>query len=164
MRLIHRDGSRDARTVCKSLERWLAKHPGLKTIAAFSAIPGEVDLSELVARHPERVWVYPRVNGHHLTFHAVENPALDLIPGAFGILEPSTTLTEIAVDGIDVFLCPGLAFDIRGGRLGRGRGFYDRMLAAARTGSLKIGVCFPSQIVPDTFSEPHDIHMDEVVF
>ena len=65
--------------------------------------------------------------------------------------------------GIDVFLCPGLAFDLRGGRLGRGRGFYDRALALTGPGAYRIGICFSWQIVEDVHCEPHDVPMDEVI-
>jgi 5-formyltetrahydrofolate cyclo-ligase len=164
MRRILLETTPDSRTVHDALERWLAKQPGLRQIAVFAALPGEVDLMAFVARHHDRIWIYPRVAGDSLTFHAVRNPAEELVPGAFGIREPSPALAEIAIDRIDAFLCPGLAFDAHGGRLGRGRGFYDRMLAAARIDALKIGVCFASQIVESTFPEPHDVRMDDVGF
>ncbi len=164
MRRKLRENPADSSPVCEAVFRWLAAHPALQTVAVFSAVPGEVDLSELVARHPDHRWVYPRVDGHGLTFHTVKNPEHDLVPGAFGIREPSPTRPEIPIAHIDAFLCPGLAFDSRGGRLGRGRGFYDRILAEARPDAERIGVCLPNQIVPDTFAEPHDIHMHEVIF
>ena len=110
--------------------------------------------------HPEIRWVYPKVRGHELTFHSGEI----LTPGEFGILEAPDGSPEIPLSEIDLFLCPGLAFDLTGGRLGRGRGFYDRLLARARPDAIKLGICFPQQIVSNTFSEPHDIHMDQVVF
>ena len=163
LRQILRAGTPDSKTVCDALDCWLANQSGLRTIAVFSALPGEVDLSELVARHADRCWVYPRVAGDDLIFHAVRDPATDLVAGAFGIREPCPTLAHAAVDRIDAFLCPVLAFDRHGGRLGRGRGFYDRMLAGARPDALKAGVCFARQIVPDTFQEPHDVRMDVVV-
>lgn len=164
IRLLARDAPRDSAAVVRALELLLAGLPGLRTVAVFSALPDEVDLSGLASACPDRRWVYPKVSGSHLTFHAVENPASDLVTGAFGILEPPPGRAEVAVAEIDAFLCPGLAFDRRGGRLGRGRGFYDRLLAMARPDALKIGVCFPWQIVDDTFPENHDIAMDEVVF
>lgn len=153
----------DSAAVHPEIENWLAAHPELQTIAVFSALPGEVDLTKIIAAHRERRWVWPRVEGDDLYFHQAENPALQLMPGAFGVSEPSPDLPVIPVDRIDAFLCPGLAFDPHGARLGRGRGFYDRMLAKARAGVLKIGVCFPWQIVPDTFPEAHDVIMDEVL-
>lgn len=158
-----RETATNPRPICEAVFHWLSSRPTLQTIAVFAALPGEVDLTELVARHPDHRWVYPRIDENKLRFHAVQNPVLELIPGAFGVCEPSSALPEILIHQIDAFLCPGLAFDARGGRLGRGRGFYDRVLADARPDAEKIGVCFPSQIVPDTFSEAHDIHMDDVL-
>lgn len=163
IRRLARDAPRDSAAVVRTLALRLAELPGLRTIAVFSALPDEVDLSGLASACPDRCWVYPKVTGHHLTFHAVENPASGLVAGAFGILEPPPGIAEVAVTDIDAFFCPGLAFDRHGGRLGRGRGFYDRLLAMARSDALKIGVCFPWQIVDDTFPETHDIPMDEVV-
>ncbi|MBC8128377.1 MAG: 5-formyltetrahydrofolate cyclo-ligase [Gloeobacteraceae cyanobacterium ES-bin-144] len=163
MRQRPRNPASDSQSVCGALERWLMDRPSLKIIAAFSALPDEVDLSEIIARHPERQWVFPRVDGESLKFHQVKNPETDLISGAFKIFEPLATDEEIPVDQIQVFLCPGLAFDAGGGRLGRGRGFYDRMLANAAVSALKLGICFPDQLVADTFSEPHDVRMDTVI-
>jgi len=147
-----------------AVDAWLEAHPAPQTIAAFAALPGEMDLMDVIARHPERRWVFPRMEGNGLCFHAVGNPAVDLTTGAFGVREPSPALPSVDIAEIDAFFCPGLAFDARGGRLGRGRGFYDRMLASARPDALRIGVCFLSQRVDDTFPEPHDIAMDEVIF
>ena len=163
MRALARTHRLDSGPVCAALERWLADHP-VHRIAVFAALPGEVDLAEWIARHPERCWVYPRVAGATLTLHAVADPAAGLLAGAFGIREPSPALAQIAVGRIDAFVCPGLAFDARGGRLGRGRGFYDRLLAGIRPDAVKIGVCFAAQMVPDTFGEPHDVRMDQVIY
>lgn len=163
MRRLAREKPADSAAVHPGIETWLAAHPELQTIAVYSALPGEVDLTETIDRHPELRWVWPRVEEHDLHFHQVENPATQLTTGAFGVQEPSLELPVIPVNEIDAFLCPGLAFDPHGGRLGRGRGFYDRMLARARPGALKIGVCFPWQMVADTYPEAHDVHMDEVL-
>lgn len=162
MRRIPADQSTDSAAVCRHLDRWLANRPELAVISAFAALPGEVDLSECIARHPGRRWVFPKVQGDSLTFHEIVHPS-ELIPGAFGIREPAPTTPGVDVTEIDLFLCPGLGFDSRGGRLGRGRGFYDRILADARPDALKLGVCHPFQIVADTFPQDHDIMMDGVI-
>ncbi len=163
MRRLLREIDHDPRAIHAAVAGWLADHPGLRTIAVFRALPGEVDLTEITARHGDRRWVYPRVSGDDLVFHAVEDPVADLSPGTMGIREPLPHLPRVEVDEIDAFFCPGLAFDARGGRLGRGRGFYDRMLARARPDALKIGVCFPQQLVPDTFARSHDVPMDGIL-
>ncbi len=144
---------------CAALERWLLAHPGLRVIAVYSPLAGEVNLSTVILARPDLRWVYPKVSGHHLTFHSGD----DHRPGAFGILEPHHESPEVPLQEIDALICPGLAFDASGGRLGRGRGFYDRLLAQARPDALKVGICFPEQLIPDTFSEAHDIRMDEVI-
>lgn len=163
MRRLLRETSGDSAAVHPALENWLAAHPDLQTIAVFSALPGEVDLTKIIAAHPGRRWAWPRVEEHDLHFHQAKHPATQLTPGAFGVREPSPDLPVIPVEEIDAFFCPGLAFDGNGGRLGRGRGFYDRMLAKARPDALKIGVCFPWQIVADTFPEAHDVIMSQVL-
>jgi len=159
MRRLLREQAWDSTPACEALEDWLRDRPSLRKIAVYSALPGEVDLSSVPVRQPEIIWLYPRVIGDHLTFHEGGN----LRPGAFGLLEPAGESPEIPLGEIDAFICPGLAFDTGGGRLGRGRGYYDRVLAQARPDALKIGVCFPQQIVTDTFPEPHDVKMDAVL-
>jgi 5-formyltetrahydrofolate cyclo-ligase len=149
--------------VTSAVSRWLDARPEHRHIALYSALPGEADPSTLTATHADRYWYFPRCDGENLSFHRVENPHSDLLPGAYGILEPSPALPAVDLEIIDVFLCPGLAFDPRGGRLGRGRGYYDRVLSRSRADALKIGVCLPHQLVPDTFTEPHDILMDLVI-
>lgn len=159
MRQMIRDSTHDSTATCEALENWFFAHLALRTIAVYSPLPGEVDFSSVLSKHPNFKWVYPRVQGHHLTFHA----GRDLVPGAFGIHEPTDHSPEVPLQEIDAFICPGLAFDPSGHRLGRGRGFYDRLLAQSRPDALKIGICFPFQLVPDAFPEPHDIPMDAVI-
>lgn len=158
MRRSLRDFDGSSHPACAALEKWLLNHPRLRTIAIYSALPGEVDLSTIILGRADLAWVYPKIRGHHLTFH----PGGDLRPGPFNLLEP-TDSPEVPVLEIDAFICPGLAFDVTGGRLGRGRGYYDRLLAQARPNALKIGICFEFQLVPDTFPEAHDVLMDAVI-
>jgi len=126
-------------------------------ICAFAALPGEPD--------PLNPWpankriALPRVSGSDLTFHWVAGPG-ELSPGRFGILEPAANASP-AGNEFDLILVPGLAFDLHGGRLGRGKGFYDRFLAGAS--GLRAGVCFDDQIVADVPSEPHDQTMDFLI-
>lgn len=164
MRSRLRESSADSEVISAAVDGWLGNNPAARTIAVFAALPGEVDLTAIVSRHDDRKWAYPRVNGEELDFYHVKNPITDLQPGHFGIREPSVELPLIALAEIDAFLCPGLAFDSRGGRLGRGRGFYDRTLAQARPQALKVGICFQWQIVPDTFPQAHDIPMDKLIY
>lgn len=126
-------------------------------VCAFSALAGEPDV---LASWPDGKRIaLPRVEGDDLKFHWVAGRA-ELQPGRFGILEPAAEAPD-AGSGFDLILVPGMAFDLRGGRLGRGRGFYDRFLPTAR--GLRVGVCFEDQIVDDVPSEAHDLRMDFLV-
>lgn len=153
----------DPAAVCDALDAYLRQLADGRCIACYSALPGEVDLSSLPRLHPRHLWVYPRVEGAELGFRRVRDPITELMPGSFGIPEPAASLESIPIGLIDLFLCPGLAFDWQGGRLGRGRGFYDRTLARSRRDATKAGICFPFQRVETTFVDPHDIPMDLVI-
>jgi len=149
--------------VLQLLRDWLAGMPHLGTIATYAALPGEVDITPLILEFPQIRWLLPRVEQSSLILHEVKDPETDLESGAFGISEPRTELPVVDLFHVDAFFCPGLAFDIYGGRLGRGRGFYDRLLEHARGDTLKIGVCHKEQIVPHTYGEPHDVVMNRVI-
>ena len=85
-------------------------------------------------------------------------PTRDLKPGHFGIPEPSAHCPPIAIYGLDFILVPGIAFDLHGRRLGRGKGFYDRLLAVVR--GTTCGIAFDEQIVREIPVEPHDIRLN----
>ena len=85
----------------------------------------------------------------------------DLVPGKFGIVEPAPELPVIAAPAVDLVLTPGLAFDAQGHRLGRGKGYYDRLLA--EVSGRRCGVTFEFQVAPEIPAEPHDICMDSLV-
>lgn len=148
--------------VLKEVHGFLMERPELDIVAVYSALPGEVDLSSLVAGL-DRIWVFPKVVGEELVFHEVRNIRKDLVVGKFNVLEPKKWLPVIDVGEIDLFLCPGLGFDHTGARIGRGRGFYDRVLARAREDAVKVGVCFGFQFVEKVDMEEHDIRMNQVI-
>ena len=62
---------------------------------------------------------------------------------------------------LDLVLVPGIAFDLIGGRLGYGRGYYDRFLK--KTEGFRVGVCYESQVVDQVPMEAHDIHMQALI-
>lgn len=102
----------------------------------------------------------PRVEGGEMRMFFARGPE-ELVRGAFGVMEPPGGANAASPTGFDLILVPGLAFDRSGGRLGRGRGYYDRFLAAAS--GLKAGVCFDDQLVGDVPREAHDVAMDVLV-
>lgn len=154
--------SGDSSAVVRQVVEYLDDHPHIRVVALFAPMPGEVDLLALVG-DTKRVWVFPKVTGDSLIFHHVRNLKKDLLRGAYGILEPTKRLPLVFTDEIDLFLCPGLGFDTRGGRIGRGKGFYDKALAEARRDAIRLGICFGYQLVNEVAMENHDIRMDGVI-
>lgn len=84
-----------------------------------------------------------------------------LVPGAYGLLEPGEGCPETVPEEIDVVLVPGTAFDARGGRIGQGGGYYDRFLP--RTHAYRIGVCHDFALLGSVPVLAHDQRMDAVV-
>ncbi|MCR9117631.1 MAG: 5-formyltetrahydrofolate cyclo-ligase [bacterium] len=111
--------------------------------------------------------ILPRCVGDTLVLHQIEH--LDeLAAGAFGILEPGEAICNdssrrVDVAEIDLLCIPGVAFDQQGRRMGRGRGYYDRLLANASTSSTVWGLAFDCQLVDRAPSEPHDRPMQGIV-
>jgi 5-formyltetrahydrofolate cyclo-ligase len=159
-RMAERSG--DSSVVAKEVSSYLSERPQAQVIALFAPLPGEVDLIPLT-RELDRIWAFPKVEGDSLAFYHIKDAGKELKLGAFGILEPIQHLPRLYPDEIDLFLCPGLGFDARGGRIGRGKGFYDDTLAKARPDALKIGVCFGYQLVDEVVMEDHDIPMNGVI-
>lgn len=129
-----------------------------KTVLAYWPLPGEVDTTSLVTSGQKR-FILPVVDGDDLILKQYD-PAR-MAPGAFGILEPTADAVTVQPEEIDFAIIPGVAFDPEGGRLGRGRGFYDRLLPALRCP--KAGVAFPFQMIDRIPTDPWDIPMDIVV-
>jgi 5-formyltetrahydrofolate cyclo-ligase len=96
-----------------------------------------------------------------LSFHPIAFDALG--SGPMGILQPKATDPAVALAEIDVFIVPGAAFTREGARVGRGGGYYDTTLAAARPGALRVGLCFECQLSASLPMEPHDLFVDFVV-
>jgi len=78
--------------------------------------------------------------------------------GKFGIREPAENCPQIPTTQLDLVLVPAVAFDCRGNRIGRGKGFYDRLLADIS--SVKCGVVFNEQLVAEIPNEAHDVRVD----
>jgi 5-formyltetrahydrofolate cyclo-ligase len=150
--------SESIRTSIPTLPRWQET----RTIAAFSALPNEPDLQPFDWL-PTRQLLLPCIDGDHLVFHLVTAPD-QLIPGPFGVREPDPQKCPAADPATaDLIFIPGLAFTKDGLRLGRGRGYYDRLLAILPGTALRIGVCFSCQLLDNIPSEPHDESVDLVL-
>ena len=102
----------------------------------------------------------PLIVGDDLRLLLYEGPE-SLKPGPFGILEPKADGIEVPKNEIDLIIVPGVAFDKDKNRMGRGRGFYDRLLSTLN--APKVGICFGFQMIPQVPVEPLDKKMDYVI-
>lgn len=135
-----------------------------QNIFCYVSIAGEPDTKELIEallRAGKQVSV-PKCLGEG-RMEARRIRSLDVLrPTApFGIPEPAGDAPLQAPEEIDFVLVPGLAFDLRGGRLGKGAGYYDRYLPHVR--GFKCGVCFHDGLVEQVPISAHDIRMDLVL-
>jgi 5-formyltetrahydrofolate cyclo-ligase len=92
----------------------------------------------------------------------------ELVIGKWKILEPPRDRwgepgKEIEPAELDLVVVPGVAFSRRGGRMGNGQGYYDRLLAGVRPDCPLIGLCYECQLFDDLVVGPHDVFMDKVV-
>lgn len=145
----------------------LQSHPRIaaaKTILLYYPLPDEVDVRPLIdtlVLQGKRVLLPKVISDSELTLHLYRSKA-DLVKGAFGIMEPtSEEISPNYIEDTAVAIVPGMAFDAKGHRLGRGKGYYDRLLSRIPY-IYKVGVCFHFQILKDIPTDPHDIVMNEI--
>lgn len=94
----------------------------------------------------------------------IDDLDLDIRPGYRGIREPIPQRCKvIPVEHINLAIIPGIAFDERGGRIGRGTGFYDQFIPRLDVTTRKVALAFECQIVPQIPMEPHDRYIDIVI-
>jgi 5-formyltetrahydrofolate cyclo-ligase len=141
----------------------LADRLGPGPVAGFVAVRSELDplpAMRILSRGGLSL-ALPRVAGDALFFHAW-SPGDPLAAGAFGLSEP---LPDAPVVRPSALLVPLAAFDRRGHRIGYGKGFYDRAVAALRaTGPLvTVGIAFAVQEIPAVPEETHDHALDWIV-
>ena len=111
--------------------------------------------------------VVPYCAGDRLELYWVEG--LDeLAPGAYGILEPPEELRrrderKVDVAQVDLIVVPGVAFDRHGGRVGHGKGYYDRLLRQARPHTPRVALAFQCQLFPQVPMMTHDVYVDKVI-
>lgn len=133
------------------------------TLLLYYPLPDEVDVRPLVweAYEEGKRVLLPVCKGEELELRLYEGES-SLKEGAYGIMEPTGPLfPEGRYTEVQLAIIPGMAFDREGHRLGRGKGYYDRLLPKLAKARLK-GVCWPFQLLDEVPSEPHDIRVQEV--
>ena len=128
------------------------------TILFFAPLADELDVWPLLEKcaAAKKICALPAFNPATQSYAArlLFNPATEIATGKFGVREPQAGCPEISLTEFDLVLVPGVAFDLSGNRLGRGRGFYDRILT--ETTGVKCGVAYDFQLLEKIPTEPHD--------
>jgi 5-formyltetrahydrofolate cyclo-ligase len=151
-------------SLCNALEKssiWSSSNK----IAFFIPLPKEPDLRQSInlALKENKIVFLPRIHGNEIELCPIDNLETDLVSGSFGIMEPKDELIASRNQDIDLFLVPGLAFDQQGARIGRGKGFYDRLLAK-HPNSIKCGIALTEQLFYDRIPQQvHDIKMNALL-
>lgn len=140
----------------------LEKHPHFKdatTILCYHSLDDEVQTHDFVEKwHTKKRILLPVVKDDILVLRHYTGLTC-LQSGSFHIEEPGgEDFTQY--DEIDLCIVPGIAFDRHGNRLGRGKGYYDKLLPLLHT--YNIGICFRFQALKEIPTEPFDRKMDEV--
>lgn len=146
--------------VCQALQARL--FPTANRLLVYAPTPEEVDVWPLVMAglfSAKRI-ALPAFNLQTGEYEArqISDLTADLVTGKFGIREPAPHCPRLEPQQVDWILVPGVAFDRQGNRLGRGRGFYDRLLAQVK--GRRCGVAFDQQILPAVPGAAHDQRMD----
>ena len=158
----------------KSLDKYEAESKSRAIGAAFASLEGfsdaevvcvymdafnEVQTSYIIdeCEKKSKTVVVPVVDGDDIFLSLLTD---SLHSGAFGIREP-VKAKEFPKEKVDIFAVPALAFDKNGGRVGFGKGYYDKLLKD--TSGVKVGLCYEFQLVDYIKCESHDILMDCVI-
>ncbi|MEY4385983.1 MAG: hypothetical protein RLY20_1266 [Verrucomicrobiota bacterium] len=133
-----------------------------RSVLLFSPLPQEPNIRPLLhdALAKGKTTALPRFNPNLSSYEAaiLTGSDRDFVKGKFGILEPSLSCRAMPMNRLDLVLVPGVAFDWHGRRLGRGKGFYDRLLA--EVSGKTCGVAFDQQLVEVVPVEPHDVRLN----
>ncbi|ABG04285.1 5-formyltetrahydrofolate cyclo-ligase [Rubrobacter xylanophilus DSM 9941] len=146
----------------------LGEYRAAGVVLAYAGVGSELDTAGFMREvlGGGRRLVLPRVDreARRLELYEVEDPERELVPGVWGIPEPNPERARrVGLEEVEFVLVPGVAFDRRGGRLGHGAGYYDRLLGGARRLPPLVAAAFEAQIVERVPMEPHDVPVDLVV-
>jgi 5-formyltetrahydrofolate cyclo-ligase len=157
---FRRQASASVRARLEHLPQWLTSRSAL----LFHSLADEPDTLPLLGQRLARNQItalpcFDPATQSYLARRVLPSPAGPLLaPGAFGIPEPPATSPVIPWNQLDFVLVPGLGFAPDGRRLGKGRGYYDRLLRLVR--AFRCGIAFDEQIIEDLPAGPHDERLD----
>jgi 5-formyltetrahydrofolate cyclo-ligase len=154
----------DSQRLCALLKEQAFFH-NAGSILFFAPLPEEPDLWPLLNETlaGKKLAALPCFDADNQMYlpRRVMDIHVEILSGQFGIREPVPTCVEIPLDDLALVLVPGVAFDLTGHRLGRGKGFYDRLLE--NFSGQKIGIAFDEQMVDFVPAEENDVRMNFMV-
>lgn len=128
-------------------------------ILLYHSLPDELSTHEFIDRwHERKHFFLPRVNGVNLDILPYDRTRMHL--GAFNIEEPDGDAV-VDISSIELIIVPGVAYDTRGNRIGRGKGFYDRLLQDTK--AVTMGVGYSCQLCDDIEPDAFDVPVHYVI-
>ena len=139
-----------------------------RIVLLYTPTRNEVDTMEIIRRSfmYGKIIVLPAFDSssHTVQLHKVDDLDKDLVQGPRGNLEPNPKRCKsVPIDCLDIAIVPGLAMDEKGGRIGQGNGYYDRLMPELPITTRKVGLVYEQQIVPLVPLESHDKYVDIVI-
>ena len=137
-----------------------------KIVMFYIAFGGEVNTEEMIreAKKIGKLVCVPVCRKDKETMYpAILEDRAKLKKGPYGVLEP-VAQTQVKPENLDLIIVPGLAFDKKGNRLGRGKGCYDRFLCSLSEKTSSIGLAFDFQILPLVPTTCYDVSVKKVIF
>ena len=136
-----------------------------QTILFYYSKDSEVETKEMMEEallQGKRV-LLPRVRGREIYLGEIKDLEKDVEKGSFGILEPKETPKKAPPKGIDLVILPGIAFDLKGKRIGYGLGYYDRFLKRFPKKVSLVALAYDFQIVSSLPGKRHDRRVRKVI-
>jgi len=133
-------------------------------ICIYRASDGEPDIMEISSIFSDKEFYFPVIEKEELLFFKATFES-HFVKGSFGILEPFDKSKSLEIIDEKTVICvPGVAFDREGGRIGRGKGYYDRFLFNKASSALKIGIAYEFQVVSYTLPiKSSDVKMNLII-
>lgn len=131
-------------------------------IGLFLSLPTEISTAPLLSLLQDNILLVPRVENNEEMHFFPYNPTAPHQISRYGIWEPIAPIEESLVP--DIMIVPGVAFDMNGGRIGHGKGYYDRYFSRYAKHSIrKIALCYDAQLFDSVPTEEHDHQMEWIV-
>ena len=152
---------RRSETVMRSVEQ-LPEFQRARVVLLYWSMADEVQTHAFVERwYKEKTLLLPCVDGDDLVLRQYTGPKCMVAGEQFGIGEPTGEEWK-DLGAVELIVVPGVAFDKQNNRMGRGRGFYDRLLKSTPN-AVKVGVAYDFQMLDAIPVEPHDVKMNRVI-